>query len=66
MLYYRVLLAGRIVRGINLVDKAKGGEREGEPDLRETAKMSKDCMQLCTRGAKLAKNVAAISKKTER
>ena len=54
------------MRGINLVDKAKGGEGGGEPDLRETAKMSKDCMQFCARGAKLAKNVAAISKKTER
>ena len=46
-------MAGRIVRGINLVDKAKG--ERGEPDLRETAKMSKDCMQFCARGAKLAK-----------
>ena len=59
-------MAGRIVRGINLVDKAKGGERGGTRFAR-TAKMSKDCMQFCTRGAKLAKkNVAAISKKTER
>ena len=59
-------MAGRIVRGINLVDKAKGGERGGTRFARN-CKNVKRLHAILHKGAKLAKkNIAAISKKTER
>ena len=58
-------MAGRIVRGINLVDKAKG-ERGGTRFARN-CKNVKRLHAILHKGAKLAKkNIAAISKKTER
>ena len=59
-------MAGRIVRGINLVDKAKGGETGGTRFARN-CKNVKRLHAILHKGAKLAKkNIAAISKKTER
>ena len=58
-------MAGRIVRGINLVDKAKG-ERGGTRFARN-CKNVKRLHAILHKVAKLAKkNIAAISKKTER
>ena len=55
-------MAGRIVRGLNPVDKAKGGERGGT----RFARNCKNVKRLHKRGETCKKNVAAISKKTER
>ena len=58
-------MARRLVRGINLVDKAKG-ERGGTRFARN-CKNVKRLHAILHKGAKLAKkNIAAISKKTER
>ena len=61
-------MAGRIVRGINLVDKAKGGERNQRGTrFARNCKNVKRLHAILHKGAKLAKkNIAAISKKTER
>ena len=65
LLYYRVLLAGSIVRGINLVDKAKG-ERGGTRFARNCKNVKILHAILHKRGETCKKNIAAISKKTER
>ena len=58
-------MAGRIVRGINLVDKAKGGERGGTRFARNCKNVKRLHAILHKRGETCKKNVAAISRKTE-
>ena len=57
-------MAGRIVRGINLVDKAKG-ERGGTRFARNCKNVKRLHATLHKKGEACKKNVAAISKKTE-